>query len=221
MFLSSSLFLGEIIAMFATRNKIVVAIVFALGFGAPIQVQAAAINLTSPGQEYSGGLYTLGFLFTVNSDTAITSLGIYDSGADGLNSPGSVGLWDTAGTLLTWATVPAGTVGELDGLFRYVNISDFGLIAGTQYVIGAFTTDLASSLGTGQGGTGSIDANVNVIEDRFSNFNSIFSFPAFSNGFVGGAWLGANFRTNVVPEPGSLALLGLGFAGFASARRRK
>jgi hypothetical protein len=207
--------------MFAVLKRIVFASLLALGFGATLQAQAAAINLTTPGTEYSGGLYTLGFAFTVNSNSTITSLGVYDSGADGLNSRGEVGLWDTAGNLLASTTVPAGTVGELDGLFRYVNISGFNLIAGTQYIIGAFTTDLASSLGTGQGGTGSIDANVNVIVDRFSNFNSTFSFPDTSNGLAGGAWLGANFRTGTVPEPGTLALLGLGLAGFAAARRRK
>lgn len=165
----------------------------------------------------------LGFEFTVSSNRTITSLGVYDSGANGLSSNAQIGIWDTSGNLLTSTTILAGT-GQLDGLFRYVNISGFSLVAGTHYAIGAYTTDLASSLNTLQGGSGSIDPDVDVIVDRYSAFNSIFSFPTQTDGHADGAWLGANFRTGAtgsVPEPASLALIALGLLGIGVARQRK
>ncbi len=193
----------------------------ALAFGVS-PVRAAAITMTSPGAEYGGGLYTLGFKFTVNSSVTMTHMGIYDSGQDGLQSGGRVGLWDTAGNLLTSAVVLAGNAAMLDGYFRYAAIAGYNLIAGTEYVIGSYTTDLASSLFTGQGGSGSVDANVNLIEDRFSNFNSAFSFADTTNN-TPGAWLGANFRweSSRVSAPGTLALVGLSLFGLLAAGRRR
>ena len=199
------------------------ALALALGLCTSLYANAAAINLTTPGSEYGGGQYTLGFEFTVSSNRTITSLGVYDSGANGLSSNAQIGIWDTSGNLLTSTTILAGT-GQLDGLFRYVNISGFSLVAGTHYVIGAYTTDLASSLNTLQGGSGSIDPDVDVIVDRYSAFNSIFSFPTQTDGHADGAWLGANFRTGAtgsVPEPASLALIALGLLGIGVARQRK
>jgi hypothetical protein len=193
------------------------------GLSVPLAAGAAAVNLTSGGATYSGASYTLGFKFTVNSATSITSLGVYDHNQDGLAARAQIGLWDTAGNLLTSATIGQGG-GVLDGMFRYVDITAYALSTGTEYVIGAYTTELATSLNTGQGGTGSIDPLVNVIHDRYSNFTNSFSFASQTDSRASGAWLGANFRfgnVNQVPVPGSLALVGVGlFALLASARRK-
>jgi hypothetical protein len=178
------------------------------------------VTLSSPGIEYSGAQYTLGFEFTVASNMSITALGVYDSGQDGLNGRVPVGLWDTSGNLLASAVVPAGTSGTLVNDFRFVAISPYALTAGTDYVIGAYAaSDLATSFNTGQGGAGSANPSVTIIQDRFSNFNSAFSFPDTSNDFAGGAWLGANFATDV-PEPSTWALTLLGFAGIGALARR-
>lgn len=197
--------------------------VFALTATATFQAHAAAVNLTTPGLLYGGSQYTLGFKFTVDSAVSITSLGVFDDEGNGLGARAQVGLWDTSGNLLTSAFVGAGLAGDLEGVFRYADISPYALVAGTEYVIGSYTTDLASSLGTGQGGTGSVDSLVNIIEDRFSNFNSAFSFADTTNSNAGGAWLGANFRYEAVsvPEPTSLALAGLSLFALAAFRRQR
>ena len=190
------------------------------------QVHAAAINLTSPSAEYLGGSYTLGFQFSVVNSTNLTSLGVYDSNKDGLAAQVQVGLWDTSGALLTSAFIPSGAGGVLDGYFRYVDIADFNLLSGVDYIIGAYMTDTFSFLGHGYGGTGTgtVDSNVIVKFDRFSDYTN-FSFPTYTEGRVGVAWLGANFRTTPieiakVPEPATIALLGLGLFGFAASRRK-
>jgi Domain of unknown function (DUF4082)/PEP-CTERM motif len=183
-----------------------------------------AITLTDPGLEYNAGAFTLGFEFTVANTTSLTALGVYDSGQDGLDSAAQVGVWDATGDLLLSATVPSGTDGTLDNDFRFVSVSSFTLTAGTDYVIGAYLADgSASSLGTDQGGAGSVDPNVIIIEDSYTNSSSL-SFPNASDGHSGGAWLGANFETGAagVPEPASWALMicGFGLAGAALRHRR-
>jgi hypothetical protein len=182
---------------------------------------APAIDLTVPGVEYSGSLYTLGFSFTVGTNETITALGAYDSGADGLTGRAQVGLSDSVGTLLTSVTVPGGTVGTLDGLFRYASITPFALTPGAVYYLGAFEPDgLATSLGTGQGGAGSVNPLVNVIQDQFSPFDSSFGFPGSTNSHPGGAWLGANFELGGgVPEPAVWGMMLLGFFGVGLSLR--
>jgi hypothetical protein len=105
----------------------------------------------------------------------ITALGVYDD--NGLSNAASIGLWDTAGNLLTSATVPAGAIAPVIGDFIYASIAPFTAVAGTDYVVGSYLpNEDATSINTGQGGTGFYDPNVIGIEDQY-NFNSAFSFP--------------------------------------------
>ncbi|MDP2823234.1 MAG: DUF4082 domain-containing protein [Sulfuritalea sp.] len=211
-------------------KRISVTALAAIGFAIAGQAHAApqvcgtpgcpAINMLTPGAEY-GSLFTLGFKFSVPNNALATSLGVYDSGRDGLSGAAQVAIWDTAGQQLISATIPSGTGGELDGFFRYVSIPSFSLLAGTQYIIGAHTTSQASSLFTGEGGSGSVDPNLTLIRDAFST--SGFSFPNQTNGYIG-AWLGANFRmTAPIPEPETYQMLALGLLAITAValRRRK
>lgn len=183
-------------------------------------IAAPAVNLITPGSTYNGGQYTLGFEFSVSTNQSIDALGVYDHDGDGLGSNASIGLWDAGGNLLTSTTINAGG-GTLNGLFRFQSITPYALTAGTHYIIGAFTQDLASSLGTGQGGTGTIHPLVTIYQDRYSNFNSAFSFPDTTDNNVGG-WLGGNFNlAGVVPEPATWAMLLIGFGALGGAMRRR
>jgi hypothetical protein len=198
-----------------------VAICAAAGCGAAQANAGVAIDLTTPGALYSGSLYTLGFSFTVASTQTITALGAFDDNGDGLNGSAQVGLWDSSGDLLTSAVIGSGASGALDGLFRYAAITPFVLTPGQTYFIGAFEPDdNASSLGTSQGGLGTINPLITVDQDQFSNFNSAFSFPDTSNGFAGGAWLGANFQFGGVPEPATWALMLLGIGAIGASARK-
>ncbi len=192
-----------------------------------------AVTVTTPGDPFSGDFYTLGFEFTVNSSETIIALGVYDDLQDGLGHGASLGLWDGSGNLLRSATLGAGLTGTLIGDFRYADVAPFVLLPGNNYVVGTylpgdFVTDFATSLFTGAGGSGSVDPNVNLIEDRYSNFDFAFSYPNVSDHHAG-AWLGANFTDALVldvdpvatPEPTSIALFGAGLAAIRLWRRRK
>lgn len=179
---------------------------------------AAGVDLQAPGIEFESTPYTLGFEFTVTSSVQLTSLGIYDSGQDGLEAAGAVALWlASGGDPLASAVVPVGSAGTLEGLFRYTAIVPLTLEPGVHYVVGAFSDGgVATSLGLGQGGTGSFDPRVVGIADRY-NTDFMLWFPDASDGSTG-AWLGANFQLAPVPEPQPAALLASALALAAFCR---
>lgn len=213
-----------------TLKGIAAATLVALGFAVAHQTHAAippvytAIDLIAPGTEFSSGR-TLGFKFSLISNALVTSLGVFDTLGNGLSGEARVAIWDTAGNELVSATIPSGTAGALDGFFRYTNISSFSLLAGTQYIIGAQSPDRISSLLLGQGGDGSVDPNLNLIEAR-NSASTGFSFPSVVSAGVPahGAWLGPNLRlTAPIPEPETYQMLALGLLAVTAVagRRRK
>lgn len=178
----------------------------------------SALKLDSVGSStfsYSG---SLGWYFTVDSNTVVSSLGQWDKGDDGLQSSSYVSIWNASNQLLTSATIAAGA-GTLHDHYRYADVADIVLTPGQVYSISAtFTGQVAMSNYAGYGMTP--DAHLNVIA---SGWNPTGNMSLNSMGSASIAYLGPNFEigANDVPEPGSLALLGLGIAGFAAARRRK
>jgi uncharacterized protein DUF4082 len=205
------------------RTDLTVAAAFSLFAMIPATSHASPIvNLSTPGSTYGSSLYTLGFEFSVSSPQSITQLGVYDNGGGVLPTDASVGLWNTSGTLLTSVTVPAAG-GTVIGDFRYANITPYALTSGTDYIIGSYlgSTGIASSLNTGQGGSGSYNPLVTVIQDQYSNFNSAFSFPGTTTPDPGGAWLGANANLSATPLPAALPLFGSGLLGLIALGRRR
>jgi len=183
---------------------------------------APAVTLTSPGAIFGSSLYTLGFSFEVGSPQTIDQLGVWDADGAPLPVDAQVGLWNDSGALLTSVTVPASGGTLVDG-FRYADITPFALTPGQVYVVGAFLGDdgSATSFNTNQGGSGSFNPLITPLFDRFSHFNSAFSFPTDSDGFAGGAWLGANFNlVSAIPEPATWVTLLLGLAALGVAMRR-
>jgi hypothetical protein len=81
---------------------------------------------------------TFGNVFTPARDIIIDSLGIFDYGEDGLGESHEVGIFESSGTLLASAVVPAGTVSPLDNHFRYTDIVPTRLEAGQTYTVVTF-----------------------------------------------------------------------------------
>lgn len=187
-------------------------------------VHAAAINLTQIDFEYDGSPWTLGWKFSVKTPYAVDSLGVYDSGQDGLAGSAQVGLWLAAGgSPIAQATVPIGTDGELNGYFRFTPIAPTILNPGTEYIVGSYLSEeFATAL---FGGNGTVDPYITVIDARYSPTGSAsFAFPSVTDiGTDGAAFLGGNFRGSVspVPLPAAVWLFGSGVAGLAALARKR
>jgi hypothetical protein len=186
-------------------------------FGLSGSLQADNLPLiTSPG---TGDLFgsepsvTLGNQFQVGPNPlTVTALGLFDSGAPGLDQSHSVGLWTAGGTLLAEVDFSPGLSGfSLNG-FLYQNLaSSIVLQPGTQYIMGASyqvgTTDLHYANDTIQYETWS--SAVTFIRGRYTANGAGFTFPNLN---VGGlSYVGANLEYTV-PEPGAVVL----FLNFAA-----
>jgi hypothetical protein len=189
-------------------------------------VHADTMLATSPVDVnwYNGSVDgTLGYTFSVGgSGFDVTGLGFYDKGGDGLLNSHVVGIWTTAGSLITSATVSSGTGSILDSGFRWVDLSSaVTLSANTSYVIGATFTGNDTNDLAGSGATISAPFTVAANSSLYLDGAGL-NFPTETyakQGFFGG-----NLRGDVaaVPEADTYAMMlaGLGLVGFMTQRRK-
>lgn len=179
-----------------------------------------------------GDNFTIGWSFSVTEAFTLDALGTWDQDADGLNEAQTVSIWTSAGAFLisvsvdnTAAAVAPGFATNDTGQWLMADVADILLGIG-DYVIGA------NRLG-GSGDVFQIEDTEIVTEprvtytgDRFSNAN-VFGFPmntTIGSIFEGNHFFGPTFwiaDAVTVPEPGTLALFGLGLGAIGFARRRR
>ena len=204
-----------------------IALIAAVGCIAALSARAdvPALAITIPGAftDYGASTWNLGWSFTVNSPATVYGLGNIDIDTNAFGgTPQKVGLWDSTGTLL--ASVSVDSTGTLVDNWRFESITPLDLTVGQTYVVG------------GQGGakyTGltaiTVDPSITYTSDLYLSLalGDPLTEPVNTEGLTTPAsagFFGANMEltpTTPTPEPGTLALAGLGVAGFLAARRRK
>ncbi len=152
-----------------------------------------------------------------SNDVVISKLGFYDHNADGLLASHEVAIWTWTGGLVTSATVPAGTVAELIGQWRMVDITPVTLNANQKYRIG---TQVFGDRYIFNGFVGPFDPAVGPVAPRSGYINGPgLNFPA--SDASGRYNANAFISTSSVPEPSSILLLGLCALGCVAIRSQR
>jgi hypothetical protein len=157
-----------------------------------------------------------GWTFTPLDNISVTMLGCFDYVLAN-QSPISVGLWASDGTLLASDVVNSGS--PLLNQSRYESVSPVNLNAGMTYYLAAYSTDGQIVLVAAEPSNGGVVNTSSHIQLGQAVYNpSGFAFPNNFTGSAGSAFLTANFQY-VVPEPSS-TMLSIAGAAFACRKRR-
>lgn len=193
-------------------------------FGAQFAYCDSLYTFSSVSQTFADDPVTLGAVFSVNTSFEVTSLGWYAPNADGFQTPHTVGLYDSTGTLLASTTLATGVSNPLSGLFRYRSITPITLNSGSEYLIagtsggsldGWTTNDLMSGFMVNPAFTIGADGA------RFAYGPDLVNPTSHFSDYM--VYAGPNFEGHELvcasPEPSSFLLVALAATALVIARR--
>lgn len=210
---------------FTTRAAQLLIAISAAAAVAPASADVLAFDSTraTGNQSWTG---SLGMEFDVLAPINISSLGAFDSDHDGFANAITVGIFDRDTGLLVGSSISltdANTV-YAGANNRMADIVDFVLGVGRYAIVahGFSAQDRNGNAGV-DGMAPTINSGAGLISftgtARFGNGG--FGYPASIDTGPANRYDAGTFAFSAVPEPGSLAILGLGLLGLAALRRRK
>ena len=204
-----------------------------VGFALP--VQATLVFDVGPGGDagacgFCGNTSgsTVGWVFDVSSTIQVGGIGAWDSNIAAFGPDVQAGLWTGTNTLLASTTISAGSQAETsngNGVWRVESIATLTLTPG-RYVVGLTSFDETPLAQFSTVFTTIPEVTYGGARQHSGGENTGFAFPDVpATGLPGGTGI---FGPTLVladplalPEPGILALFGLGLVGLSLAAHRR
>ena len=165
--------------------------------------------------------FVTGWAFTTTTALNVVALDYYDQAQNGLLTSHTVGIYSSTGTLLVSATIPSGTAGGLNGVYRDVAIPTFALGPGSYVIAG---TSAATPVANTADpiivfGTGTPIAGLTIGTPALYAFAAGLVFPtAQASGLQ---YFNANFEVGPIPEPATYGMVLSALAAFVARKRMR